>query len=86
MKSRRQYILFVSCLLALLCVRCVDGGQCAANGTVLTDIDADCVEDSSDNCIYVSDPESSYNPDQFDGDDDGIGVPCDIDDTDDSTV
>lgn len=78
-------------LLALVCAAAFfgsgcEGGICAASENVLEDIDADCVVDESDNCVSISDPGSTYNPEQFDGDEDGVGVPCDSDDTSDTTA
>lgn len=55
-----------------------EGGECAATDSPLTDADSDCIEDGGDNCPLI------YNPEQFDGDEDGVGVPCDSDDTDDT--
>jgi hypothetical protein len=57
-------------------------GDCAADETVLTDYDADCVADESDNCVLAEDPAGGYNPEQFDGDEDGVGYPCDTNDGD----
>lgn len=76
------------CVLGIfLCMQTAcSGGQCAANSSALSDIDADCVADTSDNCVNPNDPASSYNPEQFDGDSDGVGVPCDIDDIDDTNA
>ena len=56
------------------------GNECAATSTIIDDQDSDCVDDSADNCV------GWYNPDQFDGDEDGFGVACDSDDTDATTV
>lgn len=58
------------------------GGECAAVNTVFEDFDSDCVADSNDNCVLAEDPAAGYNPEQFDGDDDGVGVPCDGNDQD----
>lgn len=57
-----------------------EGGTCAATDNPLTDADSDCVEDSGDNCPLV------YNPDQFDGDEDGQGFDCDSDDSDEAVA
>ncbi len=57
-----------------------EGGTCAATDNPLTDADSDCVEDSGDNCPLV------YNPDQFDGDEDGQGFDCDSDDNDEAVA
>lgn len=54
------------------------GGTCAAVMSALEDADSDCVADSGDNCPLI------YNPSQFDGDEDGMGYTCDVDDGDDS--
>ncbi len=55
------------------------GGLCSAIDDGLNDADSDCTADTSDNCPL------DYNPMQYDGDTDGAGWECDIDDTD-STV
>lgn len=57
------------------------GGDCAADKTVLVDYDSDCVEDENDNCVLAENPAGGYNPEQFDGDEDGVGFPCDGDDS-----
>lgn len=66
----------------LACVLCLSapfaacsGNECSASSDYLDDIDSDCVADASDNCV------GTYNPDQFDGDEDEIGYACDADDT-----
>lgn len=69
-----------------ICASGCDGGICAASESVLEDADGDCVVDTSDNCISVENPGATYNPEQFDGDEDGIGAPCDSNDTDDTTA
>lgn len=56
------------------------GDECSASKNFITDIDSDCVDDSSDNCVGL------YNPDQFDGDEDSVGALCDADDTADTTT
>ncbi|MBF0104436.1 MAG: hypothetical protein HQM16_03810 [Deltaproteobacteria bacterium] len=56
------------------------GNQCAASANFLDDDDSDCVADTADNCL------GWFNPDQYDGDDDGVGSTCDNDDTDDLTA
>lgn len=56
------------------------GDECAASANFIDDIDSDCVDDASDNCVGY------FNPDQFDGDDDDLGAACDPDDTDDGSV
>lgn len=56
------------------------GSECSASADFLDDIDSDCADDSGDNCV------GTYNPDQFDGDEDGIGYACDADDTVDGSV
>lgn len=48
-----------------------------ANSNVLEDYDADCIADDQDNCLLDGNPEGSYNPDQFDGNQNEIGQPCD---------
>lgn len=42
----------------------------------MLDVDSDCTSDENDNCVVI------YNPQQFDGDDDGVGAECDADDAD----
>lgn len=56
------------------------GGACAATDSALEDADSDCVADTGDNCGLL------YNPDQFDGDEDGVGAACDADDTNDAVA
>lgn len=68
------FLLFLTGLTKTACT----GNECSAVSTVITDQDSDCIEDSADNCVGF------YNPDQFDGDEDGVGEACDVDDTDDS--
>lgn len=73
----------VYCLILILIFimhTACSGGECAATSDFLTDIDSDCIDDDSDNCV------GWYNPHQFDGDDDGIGAACDSDDTDSSVA
>ncbi len=71
----RNFI-YLACLLCMgsLFAAC-SGSECSATSDFIDDIDSDCAEDSADNCV------GTYNPDQFDGDDDGIGYACDADDT-----
>lgn len=73
------------CLMVFLQSGC-DGGICAASESVLEDADGDCVVDESDNCISISNPGATYNPEQFDGDEDGVGIPCDTNDADDTAT
>lgn len=71
-----KIIIYSICFIALaLGHMACSGNECAATSDYITDIDSDCVDDSSDNCV------GTYNPDQFDGDEDGIGYACDSDDT-----
>lgn len=65
-----------ACLFQIHC----SGNECAATANFITDIDSDCVDDASDNCVGWN------NVDQFDGDSDGVGVACDADDADDANV
>lgn len=77
--------LLLACSVNIAMTSC-SGGNCAATNDVLTDFDADCIEDASDNCVIAENPGAGYNPEQFDGDGDGIGVPCDTSDTDATTA
>lgn len=75
-------ILILSIILVLACsfqISC-DGNECSATANFISDIDSDCVDDASDNCVGWD------NVDQFDGDDDGVGAACDADDADDTNV
>lgn len=69
---------FTLLLAASLGLSSCKGGTCAAVISALEDADSDCVADSGDNCPLI------YNPSQFDGDEDGMGYTCDVDDGDDS--
>jgi len=73
--------ILTSLLIVLLCVTHINcsGQECSASKEFITDIDSDCVDDTGDNCV------GTYNPDQFDGDEDGVGTACDSSDTDDTT-
>jgi hypothetical protein len=75
--TKRPYVFLCLFFLPFLLNAC-EGGECAATDSPLTDADSDCIEDGGDNCPLI------YNPEQFDGDEDGVGVPCDSDDTDDT--
>lgn len=75
-------IFLLSIILVLICslqISCT-GNECSATANFITDIDSDCVDDASDNCVGWD------NVDQFDGDEDGVGAACDADDTDDTNV
>lgn len=66
----RSALSIVVILLSLGLVHCT-GAECAATSTFIADIDSDCVDDASDNCI------GWYNPLQEDADDDDFGDACD---------
>lgn len=76
--TRTQQILSCFVILAGLANFACSGEECSATSSAFSDTDSDCVDDSGDNCVGF------YNPDQFDGDEDGLGYICDYDDTDDS--
>lgn len=76
----RNFIYLASLLFWGLHFASCSGNECSATSDYLADIDSDCVEDASDNCV------GTYNPDQFDGDEDEIGYACDADDTVDGSV
>lgn len=83
MRYRQKILAFfaVMCFVAAaLAFASCEGGTCAATDSPLIDADSDCLPDSSDNCPLI------YNPEQFDGDEDGVGVDCDTDDTDDTVA
>lgn len=72
-----QFIVHGFCLaLILVAFTQCKGGLCAAKDDGLNDADSDCFADLSDNCPVT------YNPDQFDGDEDSQGEACDVDDAD----
>jgi hypothetical protein len=72
--------LIYSSLLIIFCSSqwACSGNECAASNDFYDDIDSDCVVDTSDNCV------GTYNPSQFDGDEDGVGAACDSNDTSDT--
>jgi hypothetical protein len=72
-------IIMAFLFLGLVQISC-SGDECAASANFIDDIDSDCVDDADDNCV------GTFNPDQFDGDDDDIGAACDPDDTDEGSV
>lgn len=76
----RNFIYLAGILFLSLHFASCSGNECSATSDYLADIDSDCVEDASDNCV------GTYNPDQFDGDEDEIGYACDADDTVDGSV
>lgn len=61
--------------LLLFFAACKGGELCGPNSDPVTDSDGDCVENTSDNCPV------DFNSGQIDLDEDGVGVPCDSDDT-----
>ncbi|MBF0104435.1 MAG: hypothetical protein HQM16_03805 [Deltaproteobacteria bacterium] len=63
-------------LLILLLPSCKGSENCGPTEDPQEDADSDCIADSADNCVFT------YNPSQVDLDEDGSGVPCDADDTD----
>ena len=65
-------------IIGLNTAACKGGAKCGPSVDPLSDADSDCLIDSSDNCPL------SYNPAQFDGDEDGVGNICDSDDADDT--
>src|SRR3990167_8891590 len=74
--SNRTLVLFILAFFCALNQAC-GGGECASDKTVLVDFDSDCVNDDDDNCVLEGDPAGSYNPDQYDGNNNGVGQPCD---------
>lgn len=80
-KTNSSSRIFVTLLLIFLVTfSSCKGGLCSATEDGLTDADSDCLADTADNCPV------NYNPDQFDGDEDGQGAACDSDDGDDSVA
>lgn len=73
---KRQFFVILLCGFFSLSFSACRGGLCAGQTDAQDDVDSDCEADDTDNCIMV------YNPQQFDGDDDGVGAECDADDND----
>ena len=72
---RKSYFV-IAALLLMLTAACEGGPLCGPLSDPQSDVDADCVENNSDNCPDV------YNPDQIDLDTDGLGAACDENDGD----
>lgn len=71
-----RVICFTGCVLLTAC----RGGElCGPTSDPVSDVDGDCIEDSSDDCPL------DYNAGQVDLDGDGLGNVCDVDDAD-STI
>lgn len=65
---------------ALTLASCKGGELCGPGSDPVTDSDGDCVDNDTDNCPI------DFNGGQVDLDEDGVGVPCDSDDTDDTVA
>lgn len=65
--------LILGCLFLALVNTSCSGENCAATANGLDDADADCLDDTSDNCPF------DYNPLQADADENGIGDVCEGD-------
>lgn len=71
---------FIAFALILALTACKGGELCGPASDPVTDSDGDCVVNTSDNCPV------DFNGGQIDLDEDGVGVPCDADDSDDTVA